>query len=139
MHPPIPTKRAFRVKDSGTGTCAGTRVVKRLMPSQPGALKLARRYGDALVCVRYRHDEQRKIRYTTIELVVDQAPISRRIRADELVMVHIDFANASLQELAHAHGARWDEKRRLWRMTYGLTKTLKLVAGIVRPRPPRQG
>ncbi len=36
----------------------GTRVVKKMSPSQPGALKLARRYGDALICVRYRHDAQ---------------------------------------------------------------------------------
>ena len=31
---------------------ADTRIVKRLSATQPGALKLARRYGDALVCVR---------------------------------------------------------------------------------------
>lgn len=31
-------------------------VIKRMAPHQPGAVKLARRYGDALVCVRYRQD-----------------------------------------------------------------------------------
>src|SRR4051812_41936053 len=50
---------------------ADTRIVKRLSASQAGAIKLARRYGDALVCVRYRHDLQGRLRYTTVELVVD--------------------------------------------------------------------
>ena len=55
-----------------------TRVVKKIPASQPGALKLARCYGDALVCVRYRHDAQGLNRYTTVDLMVDHAPIQSR-------------------------------------------------------------
>ncbi|HKX41878.1 MAG TPA: hypothetical protein VJO99_12025, partial [Burkholderiaceae bacterium] len=55
-----------------------THVVKRLSPTQAGALKLARRYGDALVCVRYRHDAAGRHRYTTVELIIDEAPIVPR-------------------------------------------------------------
>ena len=51
---------------------AQTTVIKRLSASQPGAVKLAQRFGGALVCVRYRHDAQGCIRYTTVELVVDR-------------------------------------------------------------------
>jgi hypothetical protein len=47
------------------------RVVKKLSPAQPGAIKLGRRYGDALLCVRYRHDNNNQYRYTTVELIVE--------------------------------------------------------------------
>jgi len=111
---------------------ADTRVVKRLSASQPGALKLARRYGGALVCVRYRHDGQGLLRYTTVELVVDQAPVATRARPDELVMVYIDFDETQRRQAARAHGARWDAKRRLWRMTRQLARKLRLVGRIVK-------
>ncbi len=135
-HQPIRAKPAPVPPSKGaqTPSCASsTRVTKRMLPTQQGALKLARRYGEALVCVRYRHDEQRHLRYTTVELVVDQAPSARRIRPEEPVMVHIDFDDASLQHLAQARGARWDERRRLWHMTHGLASALKLTAAILPP------
>lgn len=53
----------------------GTHVVKTLWPPQAGTIKLSRRYGPALLCVRYRHDETGLRRYTTIELIVDEAPV----------------------------------------------------------------
>lgn len=55
-----------------------TRVLRKLSPQQVGALKLARRFGDLLVCVRYRHDPDRQVRYTTVELVVDSVTVRRR-------------------------------------------------------------
>jgi hypothetical protein len=47
-------------------------VSKTLLPRQPGTLRLLREHGDALVCVRYRHDTSGLYRYTTVELIVDQ-------------------------------------------------------------------
>lgn len=112
---------------------ADTHVVKRLSATQPGALKLARRYGDALVCVRYRHDAQGRHRYTTVELVVDEAPVATRARIDEIVLVQLAFDDAELRQLALAQGARWDAKRRLWSMTRRAAGKLSLVARIVKP------
>lgn len=109
---------------------ADTRIVKRLSASQPGAIKLARRYGDALVCVRYRHDGQGRLRYTTVELVVDEAPIASRAELDEFVLVRVDYNETQLRQQALAHGAKWDAKRRLWRMTRRTAKRLRLVARI---------
>ena len=111
---------------------AETHVVKRLRPSQPGAKKLAIRYGEALVCVRYRHDPTGTLRYTTVELIVDQAPVAYRVSPEEVVLVHIDFDNAELQQQARARGARWDSRQRLWRMTLRLARALRLVGKIVK-------
>ena len=115
---------------------AETRIVKRLSATQAGALKLAQRYGGALVCVRYRHDAQGRLRYTTVELVVDQAPIAARADLDELVMVRLGFDEAQLRQQALAHGARFDMKQRLWCMTRRTAKRLRLIRRIDATPPP---
>src|SRR5438445_9282132 len=40
-------------------------------PGQPGTKKLQQRYGDDLICVRYRYDEERGERIKTVEIAVD--------------------------------------------------------------------
>ena len=44
-----------------------------LRPGQKGTKKLVARFGAGLICVRYRYDTKRKKRFTTVELIVDQA------------------------------------------------------------------
>ena len=112
---------------------AETHVVKRMSATQPGALKLARRFGDALVCVRYRHDAQGLHRYTTVELVIDEAPVARRADLDEIVFVHIGYDETERRQRALAHGARWNARRRLWSMPRRTATNLRLVARIVKP------
>lgn len=114
------------------GAYAATHVVKRLSAAQPGALKLARRFGEALVCVRYRHDPEGRYRYTTVELVVDEAPVERRADLDATVMVHLEFNDTERRQLALAHGARWNARQRLWSMPRRTAKKLGLLARIVK-------
>jgi hypothetical protein len=113
----------------------GTRVVKTMPPSQAGALKLARRYGDALVCVRYRHDAEGLNRYTTVELVVDRAPVQARAAADAVVGVKLDYNEKALHSMVRARGARWDAGAKLWRMPLSVAKQLSLLARVVQERP----
>jgi hypothetical protein len=44
-----------------------------LPPDQDGAKQLRERYGDCLVCVRYRYDEVKKQRWKTIELIIEKS------------------------------------------------------------------
>lgn len=100
-----------------------TRVIKKLAPTQHGAMKLARRFGPGLVCVRYRVDERQQLRYTTVELVVDVAALragrAATAREDERTVMASE-AEAGLQDnrrtraLAIALGARWDSTARIW-------------------------
>jgi hypothetical protein len=46
------------------------RTVRR--PGEKGTQKLARQYGERLVCIRYRYDAARKKRFKTVELIVDE-------------------------------------------------------------------
>jgi len=112
---------------------ADTHVVKRLRPSQPGALKLTRRYGEALVCVRYRHNADGTHRYTTVELVVEDAPVASRAHLDAIVLVRLAFTDATRRHRALAHGAKWDVERQLWQMPRRTAKKLRLAKRIVNP------
>jgi hypothetical protein len=44
-----------------------------LRPGQRGTKKLVTRFGDRLICVRYRYDAARRKRFTTVELIVDES------------------------------------------------------------------
>ncbi|MCU0493482.1 MAG: hypothetical protein MUD01_17995 [Chloroflexaceae bacterium] len=45
----------------------------KLRPGQRGTKKLLAVYGDQLLCVRYRYDEESRKRFKTVELIVDIA------------------------------------------------------------------
>jgi hypothetical protein len=97
----------------------------------PGAVKLTREYGDALVCVRYRVSPDGSERITTIELEVDRVAVQRK--ANPLVSVKIYPSEAKLAALAKTKGARFNAKTRLWRMHQNDAHALGLATRIARP------
>jgi hypothetical protein len=104
------------------------RVAKKLLPGQPGTIKLARKHGQALVCVRYRLDAQGLNRCTTVELIVEQVEVVAR--ADRTVAVKLRFEEIELR-FRNRGGARWDQTAKVWRMSYRLAKELGLQSRIV--------
>lgn len=100
------------------------RVTKKIAPSQPGAIKLARRYGEHLVCVRHRVDPTGTVRFTTVELVVEQAPISAK--PDQIVGVRVDYQERQLRAAIKAAGATWDHEAGVWRMPLKMARLLRL-------------
>lgn len=112
---------------------ARMRITKTLLPGATGALKLARKFGAKLLCVRHRQDDKGHYRHVTVELVVERVPI--RPRSERLVSVNIHPSRTALQARARAGGARWDGKARLWRMPKPLALRLGLRDQIVEPQP----
>ncbi len=102
------------------------KVTKTLRPQQPGTLKLVRRYGDALLCVRYREDAGGRRRCTTVELVIDEAPVQRRLTDRTLVQVALPYDDIETRQRAKALGARWDPVHRRWLMSFKMAKALGL-------------
>ncbi len=49
-------------------------VKKTLIAGQPGIKKWLKKYGDALTCVRYKYDSERKRKIKTVDLVVEDKP-----------------------------------------------------------------
>src|SRR5215470_15020837 len=63
-----------------------------LQPGQRGAKKFLAQYGDRLVCVRYRQDQQRQKRFKTVELIVAEwpwTPLPPRRRRGSIVFVKV--------------------------------------------------
>lgn len=106
-----------------------------LRPGQNGTKKLLLKYGGRLLAVRYRYDEQRRVRLRTVELVEDELPWVPSLPAhrdpNEWVLVRINYDEAALREAARLHSGRWDPERKLWRLRIGDAYKLGLDARIV--------
>jgi hypothetical protein len=112
----------------------------KLKPGQKGTKRLVAEYGDALVCVRYRYDEAKKLRHKTVELIVESipwtAPTPTFADAD-LVPVYIGFTDIASREIAKAAKGRWDPDLKLWLIRYEKIKGTELEKHIRSGRKKR--
>lgn len=106
----------------------------KLKPGQKGTKALVEKYGDTLVCVRYRYDEASRTRIKTVELIVERkelSPVQEKIGENLLVPVQIEFRETVLKEMAKKMGGRWDPEVRLWYIQFGNVKGTELEKHIV--------
>jgi len=106
----------------------------KLNPGERGTKKLQAKYGDRLICVRYRYDEQQQKRYKTVELIeeeVDWEPKRDEIADHTLVEIQVDWMEGELREQVKAVGGRWNPERKVWRLEYGQVVALGLKKRIV--------
>lgn len=93
-----------------------------LKPGQRGTKNLAEKYGDALVCVRFRYDAKLRQRLKTVELIVervDWTPPPLKYAPDSLVALRIEANDMRMRAQAKAAGGRWSPEKRLWFVMYG--------------------
>ena len=125
----------------GNGRKEGRRRVRlTLHPEQHGARQLHAQYGDRLVCVRYRYDEQRRKRFKTVELIVEEkawAPAAPPGAAEQLVGLRIAAAEVTLRERVKQAGGWWDAQRQVWELRYERAVALGLTGRIVGTRGER--
>ncbi len=114
----------------------GLRVLRKLAPASRGACKLARRYGEALVCVRHRVDAQARLRYTTVELLVEVAPI--QARSERVVGLRVGARERDVQAMLRAAGGHWDAAARVWRLPSRVVGLLKLGDRVVDEGSPQK-
>jgi len=70
-----------------------------LKPGQKGTMRLQEKYGDALLCVRYRFDEIRQVKLKTVELIVDEKPlVMPRFKDDDIIPVSVAYDEVELRE-----------------------------------------
>jgi hypothetical protein len=116
-------------------------VRRTLRPGDPGTQKLVDRFGDQLVCVRYRYDAATNLRMTTVELAVDTGLVApRRPRAprraapsdSEPVHVRVAYDEIDLRRRVKEAGGRWIPERKLWEISVGAAGRLGISGRIVR-------
>ncbi len=106
-----------------------------LKPGQRGTKKLCAEYGERLLYVRYRYDEERRKRFKTVELVVDEVdwePQPPKMAADTVVALRVDWQEEELRHTVRTAGGRWHPERRLWELWYDRVVELGLEDRIVR-------
>lgn len=106
----------------------------KLKPGQKGTKALLTKYGDALLCVRYRYDVHNCTRIKTVELVIEKKPWTpplQHLKDDTLVNVRIGYGDKDLREKAKTAQGRWDPKTRVWHIQFGKVKGTELEKFII--------
>jgi hypothetical protein len=114
----------------------------KLNPGQRGTKKLLRQYGSQLICVRYRYDEEKKRRYKTVELIVDEVPWEPKEQGPEPawnepspheeVHIRIDNTDRALRERLKAAHGRWNLHLKFWTLPYREVVAMGLKDRIIR-------
>lgn len=102
-------------------------VVKTMKPGDPGTRRQVERFGQELLCVRYRYDEERHERLTTVEIVVDRGPRAVPVAANQHVGVRLRFEEADLRHRVREAGGQWDPRRKLWWLPWSAVLRLGLA------------
>jgi len=109
----------------------------KLKPGQKGTKALLEKYGDALVCVRYRYDEASRTRIKTVELIVERKELTpsrkkqQKIGDETVVPVRIEYGEKHLGKMARSAGGRWEPDVRLWFVQFGKIKGTELEHHII--------
>lgn len=97
-------------------------------PGERGTQRLVAKYGERLVCVRYRYDTEKRKRYKTVELIIASEPwipVPETARVDNFspvteqqhtlrVPVRINYYEKDLQRRIKAIGRTWEPTKKLW-------------------------
>ncbi|KPA19538.1 hypothetical protein MHK_000247 [Candidatus Magnetomorum sp. HK-1] len=99
------------------------RIRLNLKPGQKGTKKLCNKYGDTLVCVRYRYDEIKKKRYKTVELIIEETdwepPVENKIDHKTIVKIKTAPKEIRLRNQIKDAGGKWNNKNKVWEIEYG--------------------
>jgi hypothetical protein len=107
-----------------------TRLILR--PGQRGTKHLVAQYGDQLLYVRYRYDAQRRKRYKTVELIVNEVDwVPPPPAPDTIVAVRVAWGEADLARAIKAAGGRWNRTQKVWELRYDQVIALHLIDRVV--------
>jgi hypothetical protein len=108
---------------------------KTLRPGEPGTKKWIEKYGDSLICIRYKYDRDRKMKVKTVELVAEEKIhncTKTRVPSNKIVYVRIRYGEVHYASMVKGSGGKWNPEKKLWEVPYGAVKTLGLTHRIVR-------
>ena len=119
-------------------------VRKKLNPGDYGTKRHLNKYGEKLVCVRYRYDDEKYTRYTTVELIVDEQAYfhgslksakiltSSSTKKIKLVNLKVSYYDQETRLLVKNAGGVWDSEQKYWSLDEALVIKLGLEKRIIR-------
>ncbi len=118
------------------------RAKKKLKSGQNGTKSLLDKYGEQLLCARYRYDEARGLRHKTIDLIVETIPWSRQtgeIPSETIVGLKIGLQEVELQTAVRRARGKWNKKLQLLELRYDKAVMLDLASRIEPSTLPDSG
>jgi hypothetical protein len=112
-----------------------------LSPGQKGTKKLLQKYGDRLVCIRYRYNTELKRKYKTVELIVEESPwapdnstakIKKGSKFNSPVKVRVGYSEIELRDRIKNSGGRWNKEDRAWLLPYRKAVEFGIESRIVK-------
>jgi len=107
------------------------RIIK---PGQPGTKKLIEKFGDRVLCVRYRYDEAQGVRLKTVELVIEEKPWKpdqSKISGRKIVGLQIDINETEIRQRIRQLGGKWNRSKKVWELQYSQVVELGLTDRII--------
>jgi hypothetical protein len=107
---------------------------RTIYPGKPGSKKWQKKYGDKLVCVRYKYDDITKKRMTTIELTVAEQDWQQNtaiIPKNKIVSIEIQYGEIDLARKVKSLGGKWNKDKKVWEISYGNVQFLGLTKRMV--------
>ncbi len=104
-----------------------TRLTRK--PGEKGAKELTAMYGDRLVCVRYRYDSEKKRRFKTVEIIVEE---TEWIAKKEVVMVKVAWGEKKIAYEIKKEGGVWSKSKQAWELSYEKVEKLGLQERIIK-------
>lgn len=97
------------------------KTVTHLKPGQKGTKRLVEKYGNALVCVRYRKDVRRGVRFKTVEIIEEERELqpAPQYRDGDIVPLAVSYSEKAIRESQKSAGGRWDPNEKVWLVPYG--------------------
>ncbi len=111
-----------------------------LKPGLNGTKRLTEKYGNRLVCLRYKYDEETRKRYTTVELIEEESPWvtepsvptqAHPLASSQRLAVRVEYWETELREKVKAAGGIWRPRHKLWEMRYEDVAAFGLEARMV--------
>lgn len=109
---------------------------RTLVPGQKGTKKFLDHYGEKLICVRYRYDEQQRKRVTTVELIVEESawtPPALPVVEPVVVGLRVGINEVTVQRQIKQAGGKWNRQLQVWEILSDQAIALGLQDRIQNP------
>ena len=99
-----------------------------------GTKRLVAEYGTRLVCVRYRYDVQKRKRYKTVELIVEEIAWQRRPKRPKknaIAEIKVNWGETEIGRRVRQAGGKWNPQKKVWELRYDQVVKLGMENRIV--------
>ncbi len=107
---------------------------RKIVPGQPGAKKWMKKYGDDLVCIRYKYDPYTHRKMMSVELAVEEQERHKNhkhIQENKLKAVRIEYGERELGKKVRAVGGTWNRQEKVWHVRWEAVKAPGLQSRVV--------